>query len=204
MSEAFDQEVVNRIAEGDEGAFRELFLLLYPKLTLAGLQVRRSPELVEEVVQDLLLWVWDHRRELTRIDNLENYLFRSVYQNTVRAVKREQRLRERRSAAPVGEPAAEPPSTVLEAGEEAAARQRVVAGALAQLSAQQRQVIHLRFYQDKAYREIAQMLGIKEQVARNVAYRGLQKLRKHAGSLRKALELLAWLCLVGDLLALFG
>jgi RNA polymerase sigma factor (sigma-70 family) len=46
-----------------------------------------------------------------------------------------------------------------------------------QLPSHQKEVIYLRYYKDKSFHEIAQILGIKYQVARNFSYRGIKFLR---------------------------
>ena len=197
--------LVGRVAAGEEVAFRSLYLGLHPRLIVAARQVGDNPSVAEEVVQDIFLWVWNNRGRLGKIDNIEQYLYRSTYRNMKQALRRE-RARQRRQAATLDDNAAtnSPGAAAALIQREAADEQkRAVARVLSLLSPRQRQIIHLRFMEQKSYREISTLLAISEQVSRNMAYRGLKKLRgsiKSPGLFPQAFLTIGWsLLLLGTL-----
>jgi RNA polymerase sigma-70 factor (family 1) len=64
-----------QIAEhDDEAAFGELFKYFYPKLLLFTKAILKNHELAEEAVEDVFLKLWQNRKMLPAINNLNYYL----------------------------------------------------------------------------------------------------------------------------------
>jgi RNA polymerase sigma-70 factor (family 1) len=64
-----------QIAEhDDEAAFGELFNVYYPKLLLFTEAILKSRELAEEAVEDVFLKLWENRKVLPAINNVNYYL----------------------------------------------------------------------------------------------------------------------------------
>lgn len=70
-----ENELLQRISEGDETAFTELFNTWYPLLSTLILRVTRSETLTEEVVQDVFLKVWMGRESLVYVDRFKPFLW---------------------------------------------------------------------------------------------------------------------------------
>jgi RNA polymerase sigma-70 factor (ECF subfamily) len=65
-----------QIAEfDDEVAFGELFKLYYPRLLVFTETILKSREQAEEAVEDVFLKLWENRKVLTAINNVNYYLF---------------------------------------------------------------------------------------------------------------------------------
>ena len=58
LDEARDRELAQRVAAGDEEAFRGLFRRYAPNAQALALRVVRQPFLAEEIVQDAFLALW--------------------------------------------------------------------------------------------------------------------------------------------------
>lgn len=67
-----------RIKNGDEHAFRNLFEVYYPSLCNYASYLLNDADMAEEVVQGLFVKIWEKRTTLTIETSLRNYLFRSV------------------------------------------------------------------------------------------------------------------------------
>ena len=64
-----------QIAEqDDEAAFGELFKYCYPRLLLFAKAILKNHELAEEAVEDVFLKLWQNRKMLPAINNLNYYL----------------------------------------------------------------------------------------------------------------------------------
>lgn len=63
------RELILRIAQGDEAAFTALVTPLFERLYGFALRVTKSHEVAEEVVQDVFIRIWQHRKELESIAN---------------------------------------------------------------------------------------------------------------------------------------
>lgn len=71
-------EWMERIRQGDEAAFEELFRSHAPGLCAYVARLIRSREAAEDLVQDLFLRVWDQRRDLQVTGSISGYLFRAA------------------------------------------------------------------------------------------------------------------------------
>ncbi len=71
---------------GDEKAFREIYLRYWKKLYNTTLRRIQSPDVVEEIVQDIFLRLWERRNSL-QVDCLEAYLFSSVRYAAINHIK---------------------------------------------------------------------------------------------------------------------
>lgn len=156
-----DRALLARLTSGDHGAFETLVEHYLPELLRYTYGIVRSREVAEDVVQDVLCWLWDHHETLTVRESLRDYLFSAVRHralNHLRAAHAGSE-RDRRYA---GEEAGQDisiapgdPSLAFEHQELVAA----VARAIEQLPARRREIVLLRWRQ-LTYGEIADILGI--------------------------------------------
>jgi len=81
-----DELVIERLRAGDEGAFREIYTKYWKKLFSIALRKIEDRSLVEGIVQDIFLKVWE-RRETLKVDNLEAYLVTAVKYACINHIK---------------------------------------------------------------------------------------------------------------------
>lgn len=62
----------------DELAYKELFLHCYPPLLKFAVSFVKVAEIAEEVVSDVFISLWERRRQLEEVNNLQVYLYVSV------------------------------------------------------------------------------------------------------------------------------
>lgn len=72
-----DKVLYSAIQMGDKAAFDALFLKYYPVLCAYGKQFVEIED-AEEVVQDVMLWLWENREVHIIETSLQQYLFRAV------------------------------------------------------------------------------------------------------------------------------
>jgi RNA polymerase sigma-70 factor (ECF subfamily) len=70
-----DKDLLLQVAEGDEHAFRRLFIIHHQQLGVHIHRVTNSIELAEEVVQDVFLKIWMARETLAQVEDFKAYLF---------------------------------------------------------------------------------------------------------------------------------
>jgi len=70
-----ENELLLKVAAGDEHAFRRLFTAYHQQLGIHIYRITNSAELAEEVVQDVFLKIWMTRETLGNIDDFKAYLF---------------------------------------------------------------------------------------------------------------------------------
>ena len=164
---------------GDRHVFEATYLKYYPVLLVYGKAIAQNEQLVEDTIQELFLSFWKNKVDLSEKSSLENYLIVSLRNNLIRKLKTPRVI-----------------ELDLNLPDEDAAdlinseNEPKLAALLEQLPPRQREVLFLRYYKNKPYEEIADMLGINYQVVRNFSYRALQFLRKNMKNLKALLILL--------------
>ncbi len=83
-----DNELYKRIQNNSEEAFTALFDRYYGRLSNFAFQFSISKETAEELVSDVFVKLWDKRKE-TIIQNLRPFLYTSVKNASINALKSE-------------------------------------------------------------------------------------------------------------------
>ncbi|HLK96650.1 MAG TPA: RNA polymerase sigma-70 factor [Hymenobacter sp.] len=81
MSDAVDysdEELFLRLRQGEEQAFALVFNRYHVELFRFALKYVQLPSLAEDIVQDVLLYLWERRQELAVITSLKAYLYAAV------------------------------------------------------------------------------------------------------------------------------
>jgi RNA polymerase sigma-70 factor, ECF subfamily len=177
-----DADLVARIRGGDERAFEELFRAHATDLCRLAYHYLESSALAEEVAQDILLRVWEHRATLAQPGNLRAYLQTAVRNRAFDVMKAARssarthaadRVGSGQSAIGMGEPPCSP-FEEIERRELAAALRSAVRG----LPERCRTVFALRWESHLSYAEIAEQLGISIKAVERHRQRGLKRLAK--------------------------
>lgn len=83
-----------KIREGDEKAFEELYKNLYAPLCYVALKIINDRHSAEEIVQDVFSKIWFNREIIEVHTSLNSYLFRSVKNSSINELKRRQTEKE--------------------------------------------------------------------------------------------------------------
>jgi len=173
-------DLLRRVARGDEGAFGELYELVAPRVYGLVLRVLRDPAQAEEVAQEALVEIW---RTAARFDtgrgSATAWMFTIAHRRAVDRVRAEQagsdRLR-KVAAASVDTP-------YDEVVEQATARldRAQVRRCLDGLTELQREAITLAYYGGHTYREVADLLGAAVPTVKTRMRDGLIRMRDCLG-----------------------
>lgn len=93
---AYDiNELLLKVAQGDEKAFAQLLKTYYN--TVAGyiLSITESEELVHEIVQDVFMKIWTNRASLSQVESFKSYLLVVARNHAFNCLKRIARERKR-------------------------------------------------------------------------------------------------------------
>lgn len=177
-----DQELVDRIRQGDHAAFEALFRVYHQDLLrFAHFYVKRLA-VAEELVQDIFHNIWQRRRSWKPRGALRSYLYGAVRNHAnkyLRGRKVRDRYRTRKQLEADRRIADETPERELRRKELSEA----VRGAIAMLPERRRQVFKLSRQQGLTYAEIAAVLGISENTVEVHMVRALKFLRKRVSDL---------------------
>lgn len=163
---------------GDRAAFELLYKEYVKILYNYGRKMQHDPELVHDTIQDLFVELWRLRESLGDVIHIKSYLFSSMRRLLVKKLN-ENRLNLSDSDDIFDRMLA--PTLAYEAewidSEMDSERVNRIKKALQSISEHHREVLTLRYYEDFTYEQIANILMINEQSARNLVQRALQKLR---------------------------
>ena len=70
-----EQELLLRIASGDQKAYQEVFGRYWGKVYAIGLRLSKSPELAKDLAQETFLKIWNNREKLPAVTNFSAFLF---------------------------------------------------------------------------------------------------------------------------------
>ncbi len=183
-------ERLTHLRQTDPAAFVELlFRSFYGPLRAVAYRVVPDWAVVEDVVQDVFLKLWQDQHTLPAIAAYRPYLTRMALNAALRARARAQRQVAWDEAPPAATaPVAPDALAALHADETAAA----IAAALARLPPQCRMVFELSRFDELSYQQIADALNLSPKTVDNQMGKALRLLRRElAGVLRNLYGLLA-------------
>lgn len=80
-----------KVKSGNREAFEILFRKYYPMLCLFSRRFTDDMEIAREVMQDLFIYLWEHRAEIEIKVSLKSYLLSAVRFNSIRRAQKERR-----------------------------------------------------------------------------------------------------------------
>jgi len=167
-------EITLRLQNGDLRALELLYQKFHTELFFYALKLTTNRELAEDAVQDTFVDIWNHRSQMGQVRSLQFYLIRSVRHRCLKLLKSNYRFKVL-DAANEFDIRIEPEELRLtDYSVEVKAK---VASALKSLSARQREIVYLKFYENLEYQEIADLLALNYQSVVNHVHRAIVKLR---------------------------
>lgn len=73
-----EQEIIKKLKLGDEKAFKFIYDTHYVLLCRFATQLLHDPCLAEEVVDDAIFYLWEHRKDIEISHSIRAYLMRAV------------------------------------------------------------------------------------------------------------------------------
>ncbi len=149
-----DLRLIALIGEGDSSAFHELYGKYRSRLARFLFNLVRHPHLVEEVLDDTMMVVWERGGSFKGESKLSTWIFAIAYRKAMRALLRYDE--------PVEDLEAENRESGQASPEEEYGSSKVhglLRKAMEELSPDHRAVVDLTYFHELGYREIAEILG---------------------------------------------
>lgn len=83
-----DNDLFQRIAEGDKAAFTTIFNNCYPLLHTIAFRYLKSEFWADEIVQEIFTDIWRSRQKLANIENPGGWLHRLVWNKSIDHIRR--------------------------------------------------------------------------------------------------------------------
>ena len=167
-------ELLERIRQGDRAAFERLYKLYHPRLTRFLMNLVHRPALVEEVLNDTMMVVWERPHSFKGASKLSTWIFAIAYRKVMKGLRRQDEAIEDKEQDQRASSALDP--------EEEAGKHRLhqlLMEAMAQLSPAHRAVIDLTYFHDLLYQDIAEILDCPVDTVKTRMFYARRHLRKH-------------------------
>lgn len=167
------------IEKGDENSFSIIYNHRVDDLYSYGISLGFNKELCKDAIQDTFYKLYINREKLQHVENNTAYLFMTFKHRLIDLNKIERRDLELDSV----NDSFTIQVTVLEDiidVENSEIVKKKVASLLNSLTANQREIVYLKYMVGLQHREIATVLNINEESARKLLYRAMEKMRKYA------------------------
>ncbi len=167
-----DARLIAQVVTGDRRAFEDLYRLYYPRLSHFLIRMLRRPTVVEEVLNDTLLIVWNKAETYNGLSKVSTWIFAIAYRRALKALRRvddpmEDTFAEYRES---GEPG---PEQLLDRSQVSA----ILTEALTGLSHDHRTVVDLAYFHEMGYREIAEIMACPVDTVKTRMYHARRNLR---------------------------
>ena len=178
-ADARDLDLIGRVRRGDEDAYRRLFGEHAPAATALALRVARQRQLAEEIVQEAFLTVWRSPEAFDEArGTFRSWLLTLVHHRAVDAVRREE-VRRRHADETTEGLRDEQPDHAEDVAEalDRPRRRRLVRAALAELPAEQREVLELMYFDGLSQSQVATRTGLPLGTVKSRALLGMRRMR---------------------------
>jgi RNA polymerase sigma-70 factor (ECF subfamily) len=170
--DASDARLISQVTGGDRHAFEALYRGYFPRLTRFLNGMTRSVQLIEEIVNDTMLVVWQKADRYDGSCKVSTWIFAIAYRKACKAIKG---LDEPVDADPdlfEGDAGCEPDHEL-----DLQRLQRAVGAALDDLPAVQRAVVNLTYHHEMGYADIAAIMDCPVNTVKTRMFHARRRLR---------------------------
>jgi RNA polymerase sigma-70 factor (ECF subfamily) len=174
-----EKEILQRLQTGDEYSF-SIFYRHYYLFILGRVQrMMHSPELAEDVTQEIFMKIWEGRSKLVEIKSFSSYLFIIARNHTINVLKTAARSDEG-----MGEIIRHISKTANATEDEIQNNEylKFIRQKLEELPPRSKEIFLLCREQSKSYREVATALGISRDAVKSRMVHAMKLLRNSAES----------------------
>lgn len=165
--------LMERIRAKDVDAFEELYRSYRDRLARFLLKRIHRPHLVEEVLNDTLMVVWDQANAFKGDSKLSTWIFAIAYRKSMKALRNHQD--------PIEDKAADERASLDPSPEDGFRRERTRAlllQAMAELSPEHRSVLELTYFHEIGYQEIAEIMSCPVGTVKTRMFHARRQLRR--------------------------
>jgi len=173
-----EKNILERISAGDNTAFSYIYKEYFNALCSYAKNYFADSEEVKNVVQDVIMSLWENRTEAIRIKSLRSYLFKSVHYQCLNHIKHRKVIEKFN-----GEAAYNLKMIALETEDVIESNEQIkeIMDAIEQLPNQTKLVFKMKRFDEMSYKEIAEKLGISDRTVDTHMTKAMRKLKEILG-----------------------
>ena len=168
-----------RMRNGDDDAFFDLYASLYAELVNFGIRTCGNADLSGEATDHVFAAIWDKRQHLDRVDNVQSYLMTFLKRRILRLLEKQEKINTALRQVKADDDWMEMPydEFIIRVQTNEIIQLRLKE-ALGKLSFRQKQLVHLKFFEGMTYEQMAKMTHMSIKTAYNTLYDALKVLRE--------------------------
>lgn len=167
----------NCMRAGDANALKELYNSFYHYLFSANFAVCARRDMVKDSIHETFISIWVSRDKLPSVTSVGGYLNTCVRRKMIDALKKESPFET--ILLQIDTEHEFPYEEVIIAFQEQEETRKTLKEALTHLTNKQKEVIRLRFFENKNYEEISQLLDCETRTIYNRVYEAVERLRHY-------------------------
>ena len=172
-----EREILDRLAHGDREAFDALYLHYAPKVEEMAFWMLKSRTEAEDVMQSIMLKVWERKEEIAQMTRFSNYLF-TMTKNAIFDIYSRSLVHEKYESAQLSSVRYFHDSQV-----ETNDLALLISIAVDKMPDQRRRIFRMSRYEGLSNREIAEQLRISVKTVENHMTAALGQLRRLLASI---------------------
>ena len=173
-----EQALWKDMISGNKKSFEDLYKQYFQALINYGFRITKNENLIEDAVQELFISIWNNRTNLSEVNEVKFYLFRSLKNRILRQLEKD--IFDKSEDVDVyldllisiSEEQKKIDSEQLNTNLDTLQR------AIAHLPIRQQEVINLKYFHDFTLDEIAKLMNVNKQSVSNLLFRSYAILRK--------------------------
>ena len=173
-----EQTLWKDMISGNKKSFEDLYNQYFQALINYGFRITKNENLIEDAVQELFISIWNNRTNLSEVNEVKFYLFRSLKNKILRQLEKD--IFDKSEDVDVyldflisiSEEQKKIDSEQLNTNLDTLQR------AIAHLPIRQQEVINLKYFHDFTLDEIAKLMNVNKQSVSNLLFRSYAILRK--------------------------
>ena len=181
--------LLEKIAQGDELAFRLVFDLYKTKIYTFIVNFTHSRADAEEIVQDTFLTLWQNRNTLHQIEHPRNYIYTVVRNKTYHYLKQASKSQARMQVIWAN---LKLDSNETEETLQLQESKKLIDEALLMMSAQKQEVFKLSRYEGLNHEQIAELTGLSKSRVKNIIVEVLKFIKMYIAQCTSILAIISW------------
>ncbi len=176
--EANDEKLWEQLRRGDQYALEILFKRYYAMLYDYGMKIINKQECVKDSIQEVFAYIWEKRNALSDAKSVPAYLMVSLRRKLFDYIRKRNRQNETVHQLEYNYPeSAFSVEDIWIINEEEQEKKQALKIALSQIPPRMSEAIYLKKISGLSYKEIASIMNISSQAARNYVSEAFQRLR---------------------------
>lgn len=172
-----DLAVWKAFVDGDKDAYAAIYKRFAKAMYVYGLHYTSDYELIEDAIHDIFVKIYNDRKKLPEVNNLKFYLFISLRNTLFNRLSKNNETFKLDKIDPLFFASSYNIEEEIILNEKSEQDRKIIKTIEQYLSSRQKQVLYYKYVEQLSYKEIADIMGVNIQSAKNMVQITLKKIR---------------------------